>query len=1103
MKTLKSISKKILVAMLFVLTVSCFALAFNVKVKAEDFPAEASIEVVSGTSLKLNEKGGLRFVVKLNAAAKKHIVDDDAAKTVKLVVYVGPTELMKKDDSVIIKNAIKAEIEDGKIFNTEENGDSYANVCVVDFLEANRKLDYTVKAFVMNGETIEKTATNSEARGNIYDVATRALLDETEDYTQKILDLGGYKWLGASEAFPLYIDSAELYKGLVAKINAGFDFADKYVAIASSVDTSGATLAEGKTLPVNNYKVSRVTFMDGETVLGSVLAKEGEKVSFTAPSKDVDDTYRYTFKTWVTAEGGDEEADLSSVSHDMTVYAKYNQIYINAITELSAENVKYGEDFSVKATAKYGTPVLTFSKEENGEYKAWNELENHDAGTYYVKATVTATEEYDGAEKTTSFNVEQAENAITSFDVPETISCNETLAPTATATYGDVKIKYVKSDDTLCNTLDEAKGSIVGNNMSYKVQAIVDGTANYADAAQEKIFKLTHDFADGVCKNCNKSQTGIKYATTETVAYITGYEGNPSTEVYPVAVYDGKPVTYVAQKAFEAKNITKVVLPESVTDLGGLAFLNCGELKYVSMTGVKKLFIKLDNRPDGTNESNNNFLFCNKLETVIVSPDFYTNAQQFHTNTGVTPLSLYVNGTSGAPILTDNDNLFNGNVYYKGDATKCGQWNFVDGELKHGVTHNFVNGVCENCGRYGDELTQGVVYGYNEAKKCYYVGNNQALNVAEVKILSKYTDGVNGEADVKYLDKEAFKGNGTIKKVILPESVDSLEGTTFVDCSNLEYISMTGVATMNWATVYNGKDGDNNFLNCTKLATVIVKSGLTSNCQQFLAGTAPEMPILCFYVEEGGVAPVLQGTNNLCSGVVYLKGDATKCGQWNYVDEELKHGAAAHSFVGGICEHCGKYGDELTQGVVYGYNSAKECYYVGNNQALNVAVVNILSKYNDGVNGEKDVKYLDFEAFKGNTKITRITLPASVDSLEGNVFWGCSNLEYVSMTGITNLEYASPYGGSGRNNNFRECFKLKVVVVSNALSSNVGQFGCGATDAGNKKILDFYVEGESGAPSLDYVTADANNLCSGNVYYYSDTETAGTWHYVDGVPTLW
>ena len=141
MKTLKSISKKILVAMLFVLTVSCFALAFNVKVKAEDFPAEASIEVVSGTSLKLNEKGGLRFIIKLNDAAKKYIKDDDAAGNIKLVAYIAPTVIVNKGDDYLIANGLRAEVAEDKIYQPDGDSNCYANVCVVDFMEDNRKLD--------------------------------------------------------------------------------------------------------------------------------------------------------------------------------------------------------------------------------------------------------------------------------------------------------------------------------------------------------------------------------------------------------------------------------------------------------------------------------------------------------------------------------------------------------------------------------------------------------------------------------------------------------------------------------------------------------------------------------------------------------------------------------------------------------------------------------------------------------------------------------------------------------------------------------------------------------------------------------------------------
>ena len=286
---------------------------------------------------------------------------------------------------------------------------------------------------------------------------------------------------------------------------------------------------------------------------------------------------------------------------------------------------------------------------------------------------------------------------------------------------------------------------------------------------------------------------------------------------------------------------------------------------------------------------------------------------------------------------------------------------------------------------------------------------------------------------------------------------------------------------------------------------VITSNALSSNVGQFgCDATDPNnKKILDFYVYGESGAPSLDyvtaDANNLCSGKVFYKGDATKCMQWNF-DENGEIIAAEHNYKDGVCGDCG---DVQSKTVLYAYDSANACYYVTGVSSQTETELYIRATYNDGTNGEYAVKYLAANAFKDNTTIKKVILPASVVSLEGNVFWGCVNLEYVSMTGITNLDIKSPYGGGERNNNFRNCFKLSVVITSNALSSDVGQFGCGTTEAGNKEILDFYVYGESGAPSLKYEAADWNNLCSGNVYYYSETEKSGCWRYVDGVATLW
>lgn len=874
------------------------------------FPVDGTIQVLDGTSLKLNAGGGLRFIVKMNAAAKNYIKDNDANDEVKLVVRVGAVKYFGE-------KWLDCEVDEEKLYRVDGDEAWYANVCLTNVREQNRKLDYTAQAYIYSGKTEAKVSDyNVNARGNFYDVATAALLDTKQEYTQQILSLENYSWLGADETFPLYIDSLDLYNGLVTKINEGTDFSKKYVAVRSNVDVkNGTALNAGKQLPENNYKLSLVTFKDGEKELGSVMVKNGSAATFETPADRTDGDDKLVFEKWVTENGGDAEADLSAISGDAVVYAKFRRVFANAITAFDTKDIVYGETPVFTATAKYGEAGITFAKEKDGEYKAWDKLENHNVGTYYVKASVAATSGYSAAEETKSFEVKKATNAM-QLKMAATIKCTDTPEPAATVLHGEVKYTYGKDIDTVQNWdfataryKDAADNEIIDARLGYKVKATVEGTENYDGAEATAEFIVIHDFDEnGLCKHCRKGQSCITYAEDGERAYISGYESskNFSGEIYPLAMYNDKPVTYVKAETFAGKNITKVILPESVKSLDGGVFANCSKLTFVSMTGVE-------------------------------------------------------------------------NLQYDG--------------------------------------------------------------------------------------------------------------------SSLGFASGRG----------------NNFINCTALQYVVLNPNFSTNAQQFFAHPdAPAKAILDIYVNAASGTPNFGGANtNLLTGTIYYKGDATKCLQWNYdTDGNIAHGPAAHNYKDGICTVCGKYSEEKTQGVVYNYdstgNNGKGVYYVGLNTTLNLSVVEILGKYNDGINGEKSVKYIAFQAFKDNMTIKKVVLPASVDSLEGMVFWGCENLEYISMTGISNLEYASPYGGSGRNNNFRNCFKLSVVITSNALSSNVGQFGCGAADTGNKKILDFYVYGESGAPSLDYETADANNLCSGKVYYYSETQKAGCWHYDDnGNAELW
>lgn len=858
------------------------------------FPGDGTIQVLDGTSLKLNAGGGLRFIVKMNTAAKKYIKDDDAKGEVKLVVRVGAVKYFGE-------KWLNCEVDEEKLYRVDGDEAWYANVCLTKVLEQNRKLDYTARAYIYSGKTEAKVSDyNKNARGNFYDVATAALLDTKQEYTQQILSLENYSWLGADETFPLYIDSLDLYNGLVTKINEGADFSKKYVAVRSNVDvTNGTALNEGKQLPENNYKLSLVTFKDGEKELGSVMVKNDSAATFETPADRTDGADKLVFEKWVTKNGGDAEADLSKISGDAVVYAKFRRVFANAITAFDTADIVYGETPVFTATAKYGEAGITFAKEKDGEYKAWDKLENHNVGTYYVKASVAETSGYSAAEETKSFEVKKAtNNKIANFTMASIIHCNDTPAPSATATYGNVEYQYSKSaSDGFVSSFKNAQYPGVGN-FTYYVKAVVKETDNYTGAESEvKAFRFEHKFENGICSlgGTAHTQNGINYEIiNDNEACIASYDGNHSTEVYPLAVYtteDGKTynVTSVKNACAWNGNTTKIVLPESVTAFGGLSFSSATKLEYISMTGVKTL------------TTSNNFLDCTKLTTVIVNKDFLLNDQQFKNRTegydhkdakGI----VYVNGTAdestyGCTVgYEDLNNVLNGTVYYKGDSSKCGQWNYgKNGEILSSEYTNHEwdkNGKCSHgtCGAYN---TAGISYTYDSTLKTYYV-SGCATNVQEAIVLPAYNDGTNGEKAVTYVSKNVFAGLN-ITKLILPESVTTLKGGIALNCYNLQYVSMIGV------TELNDGGANNNFLNCAKLETVIVNKALQVEAQQFKLAdssvTKVGAKMYVFGAEKDSTIKIeythtdLGAINDLLSAdQIYYYSETQKAGCWHYDD---------------------------------------------------------------------------------------------------------------------------------------------------------------------------------------------------------------------------
>lgn len=461
----------------------------------------------------------------------------------------------------------------------------------------------------------------------------------------------------------------------------------------------------------------------------------------------------------------------------------------------------------------------------------------------------------------------------------------------------------------------------------------------------------------------------------------------------------------------------------------------------------------------------------------------------------------------------------------------------------NGACDNVIGKTAEGndiiCGFY---QTAKVSYKYDEINKCYYVtGPDAGYDSEDLYICATYNDGTpeHGEKAVKYIALGAFKNNNIIKRVFLPESMTEfrdenpdffttlndgrimnlndvegmngksspLKGNVFEGCVNLEFVSMPGVHTLPAvaASIY----AHWNFRDCYNLTTVIVPEGFENRGAAFMRwGNTPanaenKTDIYVYGTYATGICDAASypigsdkgyGQNTLLTGdVFYFDKNAASdtCFKWKYNADGSVLSGGKHDFNGkNICRKCGAEND---YGVQYRYdkdyvigkdsegNIIKGAYYVADNKGLTLSELEILSDYDDGVNGRHPVKFVYHGAFENNTFIKKVTLPESVATLDGLVFSGCTNLEYISMKGVKELSreefyedlsidavtnkpkhswpaaFSRIYEDSSNaakaangyywdsSNNFLDCFNLTTVIVPEGVRISGGQFTGRAT----------------------------------------------------------
>ena len=117
------------------------------------------------------------------------------------------------------------------------------------------------------------------------------------------------------------------------------------------------------------------------------------------------------------------------------------------------------------------------------------------------------------------------------------------------------------------------------------------------------------------------------------------YEGAESTVVIPSS-FEGKPVTSIADNAFSWSFVRKVIIPDSVTQIGEAAFSWCESLISVEIPDTVKIIgewafigcssLKSIHLPDGLRKINySTFQSCSSLVSIEIAVRFSLAVQRF------------------------------------------------------------------------------------------------------------------------------------------------------------------------------------------------------------------------------------------------------------------------------------------------------------------------------------------------------------------------------------------------------------------------------------------------------------------------------------------
>ncbi len=583
-------------------------------------------------------------------------------------------------------------------------------------------------------------------------------------------------------------------------------------------------------------------------------------------------------------------------------------------------------------------------------------------------------------------------------------------------------------------------------NLSSKTFSTGSSNNGYVAAYASKVINAP----DGVVQN------NYIFSPSDGLYTLVGYMGDEAEITLPASC---KGANYaIGENLFKNNtNIKDIIIPQGVTAIGDYAFYGCIGLKSISI-------------PASVAEIGN-YAFCNcsVLSAVNITSlaawcgisfnDSYSNpllyAKEFSLNgnplkecvipEGVTAISSYAfyyfkgiekitlpssinsigaqafQGCNNLKTVINHSNLTlsKGNSNYGCAACYADKvYNLYGGSIEGDFAFSLVDGNAVLIGYLGNES--------NIVLPANYKGAGYAIGERLFEYRSDITDIVIPEG-VTSIGDYAFRNCTGLVEIDLPLSLENIDKYAFYGCNNLKTlynfsnITLTEGSSINGYVAYYAENilhipggsrrGDFVFTTTNGTATLV-------HCLQI----TPHLLLPADYDgKEYKIAANLFKSNTSLTGVT-LPASVTSIGSdafrgctnlksvYNFSNIKLTKSSKSHGYVayyastlfnapGGTIE--GDYVFTTIDG------TPTLSYYIGSSTILTLP-----ANYQGGTYTIAD------EAFKSNTKITTITIPAAVTTIGTKAFESCTGLKTVTLQGHTTTieEYA-----------FNKCSKLTSV----------------------------------------------------------------------------